>query len=472
MIHEDNNDHRVFKEASSYFAQMFQHQQLHTPAQPTGELPYLSGFWGQMLTSECLPGAVPPVHYLPYDSPYNLYPEAITADSFIAPRADHRKAWLYKILPTVSTHSPFENYPLPLFGGSADDWSELTPEPIRWNSQPLPETPTDFVHGISTIAGVGSAESRSGTALHAYACNTNMGDSCFTNADGDMLIIPQLGVICVYSEMGRLIVKVGEIVVIPRGFKFSVQLLTPVARGWISELFTGHFQLPNRGPIGTNGMAEERHFQAPVAWYENRTDITYKSIHKFGGKTFVATYDHSPYDCVGWTGNIFPVKYNLHLYNSFGTVKTDHADPSTLTVLTCPADDKGHSAVDFVAFCGRWDASEDSFKPPYYHRNFATEFNAIVSMESEYCGFEEGTTFLTPFMTGHGIAGDSYNNFYKADKEKVQQPVRLSDESLWVMVESTYQMRLTKWAVEANHRDKEYRKFWSGLKRKFDPTKK
>ena len=63
-------------------------------------------------------------------------------------------------------------------------------------------------------------------------------------------------------------VKPREIVVIPRGIKFTVECTSSI-RGYIAEVFKGHFKLPELGPLGSNGLANPRDFEVPVAYYEN-----------------------------------------------------------------------------------------------------------------------------------------------------------------------------------------------------------
>ena len=118
------------------------------------------------------------------------------------------------------------------------------------------------------------------------------------------------------------------------------------------------------------------------------------------------------------------------------------------------------SACDFVCFRGRWDISEvfiilrdtillnlsqsdctvgqqHSFRPPYYHRNAATEFNAVIRLDTPYSGFADGVHWLTPLHTPHGIGAATYNGFMdKVDEEQANTPRRLSDDSLWIMFES------------------------------------
>lgn len=42
-----------------------------------------------------------------------------------------------------------------------------------------------------------------------------------------------------------------------------------MVRGYILEVFDGHFKLPDLGPIGANGLANPRDFLTPVAHYHD-----------------------------------------------------------------------------------------------------------------------------------------------------------------------------------------------------------
>lgn len=151
---------------------------------------------------------------------------------------------------------------------------------------PLPKenTKVNFLQGILTYCGTGSAESRSGMGIHLYSCNSSMDvNEAFYSADGDLLIVPQLGNLNITTEFGKLYVTPWEIVVIPRGVKFNVEV-EGNSRGYFCEIFNGHFRPCERGPIGSNGLANERDFFAPVAWFEDRK-CEFKVTLKFAGNS-------------------------------------------------------------------------------------------------------------------------------------------------------------------------------------------
>lgn len=262
----------------------------------------------------------------------------------------------------------------------------------------------------------------------------------------------------------RLHVRVGEIFVIQRGMKFSVHLLGSDARGWITEVFGSHFKLPDRGLVGSNGLADARHIAVPTAWYEDRACQGYRLTAKFGGSLHEATLEHSPYDVVGWHGSYVPYKYNLFMFNAFGSVTWDHTDPSMHVVIHSLADDHGNSACDVAAFVPRWDATLHTFRPPYYHRNQATEFNGIVSMNGPYSGFEAGGSFLTPFFTAHGIATAGAQRSLEGNEDAVH--LSPDESSVWIMFESCYPLTVAPWAVDAEYRDRGYRDIYKGSPRR------
>jgi homogentisate 1,2-dioxygenase len=422
------------------------------------ELLYLSGFASSM-QSEALPGALPRTQNSPRPSPHGLYIESINGTAFTVKRAENRRTWLYRIRPSL-VQSRLEPVPGTRIVGRFDGCI-TAPNLMRWKALPLPpaDQPTDFLDGLATLAGAGDPDLRSGLAIHVYAASADMHERCFYDADGDLLLVPELGGLRIRTELGWLDVRPGEIAIVPRGLKFAVALADGVARGFVLEVFGSGFRLPERGPIGANGLADERHFLAPVAAFEDRAAPGYEIVAKHGGQLFRATMDHVPFDVVAWHGNHVPCKYDLARFNTLGSVSFDHPDPSILTVLTCPLDDHGNNLADVIVFPGRWEVAEHTFRPPYYHRNVATEFSGIVAMPSPYAGFERGGYFLTPSMTPHGIAGASHQKALEAGEE----PRRLPDESLWVMFESVLGLRVTPWALASSNRDDTYHDLWKDM---------
>jgi homogentisate 1,2-dioxygenase len=232
------------------------------------------------------------------------------------------------------------------------EWTEAsTPNLHVWRKASRGREDHDFVSGLTTVAGAGDANTRNGLAIHLYSMNRSMGDSCFANRDGELLLLPEEGEIRVQTELGCLQVRPGELCVVPADIRFSAEPAGSRASGLLVELFGRHLELPERGLIGANGLADERHFLTPTAQYENRTGV-FSVIVKQGGRLFRATQPHSPFDVVAWHGNYVPYKYDLELFAAYGSVRWDHPDPSILTVLTCPIADRGTSMLDLSSECG------------------------------------------------------------------------------------------------------------------------
>jgi len=442
-------------------------------------LAYQPGF-GSHFSSESLPGALPAGQNSPQVCPLGLYAEQLSGTAFTAPRVQNQRSWLYRIRPTVG-HTSQEEYPHP---GLCDSENlKVTPNQIRWapmRAGTLERGAVDFVDGMATMSAAGDAGMHEGLAIHMYFANRSMGSKrAFQNSDGDFLIVPQQGRLFITTEFGKMEVGPQEICVIQRGIKFNVSLpdsyeddgKTPkegdaaTARGYILEIFTGHFELPNLGPIGANGLANPRDFLHPVASYEDVDcpDNDYQVVNKFGGKCFSSTMDHSPFDVVAWHGNYTPYKYDLRLFNTMNSVSFDHPDPSIYTVLTCQSAVEGTAVADFVIFPPRFMVMDHSFRPPYYHRNCMTEFMGMVYGKYDAKkGFAAGGASLHSCMSAHGPDAAT---FKKASEEELK-PVYF-DGGLAFMFETCYTMKLSPWALASDCREVDYVDCWKGLPKLF-----
>src|SRR5579875_836306 len=422
----------------------------------TGEYDYQRGF-GNEFASEAVPGALPVGRNSPQRAPLGLYAEQISGTAFTQPRAVNRRTWVYRIMPSAA-HPRFSRIGNRRLRGTPFDEIEPEPNRLRWDPFPVPDGGTDFVDGLYTMAGNGDIATRAGMAVHMYAANRSMAGRYFVDADGELLFVPEHGVVLLRTELGPLAVRPGEIAVVPRGIRFRVDLPGP-ARGYLCENFGPAFTLPERGPIGANGLANERDFLAPAAAYEDLTG-TVQVVQKFGGNLWAADYDHSPLDVVGWHGNYVPYKYDTANFMVIGTVSFDHPDPSIYTVLTSPSETAGLANVDFVIFPPRWLVGEDTFRPPWFHMNVMSEFMGLVRgvYDAKPHGFVPGGMSLHNSMTPHGPDAESYTHHSTAPLE----PVRMRD-TLAFMFETRYPQRVTAWAAGLDERQDDYADCWRGL---------
>ncbi len=270
-------------------------------------LEYQSGF-GNSCSTEALPGALPVGRNSPQVCPYGLYAEQLSGTAFTVPRAESRRSWLYRIHP-AALQKPFEPF------DGAPSWQHqfgsgpVTPNRLRWNPLEIPATPTDFIEGMTTWAGNGNCDDLSGVSINLYVANRSMTRRFFYNADGEMLIVPQQGRLRLATELGLIDIEPCEIAVIPRGVRFRVELLDSTARGYMLENFGAVLRPPELGPIGSNGLANVRDFQIPVAWYED-IEGDFELIAKFTGGFWRTSLPHSPLDVVAWHGTNAPYKYD------------------------------------------------------------------------------------------------------------------------------------------------------------------
>jgi homogentisate 1,2-dioxygenase len=435
----------------------------HTDA----SLHYQSGFANDF-ASEALPGALPLGRNSPQRAPYGLYAEQLSGTAFTAPRAHNRRSWLYRIRP-AAVHMPFTQMSgETLRAKLVANFAEVPPTPpnqLRWDPLPMPAEPTDFIDGWVTMAGNGAAESMTGCAIHLYAANRSMKDRFFYSADGELLIVPQEGRLSIFTEMGKLDVAPFEIAVIPRGVRFAVTLPDDEARGYICENFGALLQLPDLGPIGSNGLANPRDFLTPHAAYEDR-EGQFELVAKFMGNLWSAQIGHSPLDVVAWHGNYAPYKYDLRRFNAIGY---DHPDPSIFLVLQSQSDTPGVDTIDFAIFPPRILAMEHTFRPPWFHRNVASEFMGLVHgvYDAKSEGFLPGGASLHNCMSGHGPDAETYE---KASTSDLSAPSRIRD-TMAFMFETRQVIRPTRSALESAQLQHEYFRCWQGLAKHFDPTK-
>ncbi len=423
---------------------------------------YLAGF-GNEHASEALPGALPVGQFSPQQVPYGLYAEKFSATAFTAPRRENRRTWLYRIRPSV-VGGPTLPYLQPALRTAP--LAEVTPpEPFRWQPLAMPAAPLDFVDGLITFAASGDAALHLGMAAHLYLANRDMGTRHFMNADGEMLLVPQQGRLIVATECGVLAVAPGDIALIPRGMKFKVDLPDGASRGYVCEQYGAGFRLPERGPVGSDGLANDRDFLAPVAAFSEASGA-YEIITKFGGQLWSSTQAHCPLDVVAWVGTSVPYQYDLGRFNSMNTVSYDHPDPSIFTVLTAPSEIPGVANVDFVIFPPRWMVAEGTFRPPWFHRNVMSEFMGLVRgvYDAREKGFEPGGASLHNAFVPHGPEAGVHAKASSA----ALAPVRLED-TLAFMFESRLLLKVAAGALARPEREPDYRHCWRGLDSHFAP---
>ncbi|MEO7402593.1 MAG: homogentisate 1,2-dioxygenase [Burkholderiales bacterium] len=434
-------------------------------ATSTAPIAYLEGF-GNEFTTEALPGALPLTQNSPQQCAYGLYAEQVSGTAFTLPRHANRRSWLYRIRPSAH-HPPFKRI---ADGCITNDFAAepTSPNQLRWDPLPLPTKPTDFLDGLVTMAGNGSPADQTGAAVYMYAANRSMTDRFFANSDGELLIVPQQGRLRIATEMGRLDIEPQEIAVIPRSVRFKVELPAGKARGYMCENFGAPFRLPDLGVIGSNGLAHARHFQSPVAWYEDRNGRV-QLINKFLGKLWATELDHSPLDVVAWHGNLAPYKYDLRRFNTIGSISFDHPDPSIFLVLQSASDTPGIDMIDFAIFPPRWLVMEHTFRPPWFHRNIASEFMGLVAgtYDAKAAGFIPGSASLHNCMAGHGPDAAT---FERASTKDISEPDRPA-ETMAFMFETKLVLRPTKFALAAKELQTDYYKSWTNIPKRFDPGK-
>lgn len=429
---------------------------------------YMSGF-GNDFETEALTGALPQGQNSPQRPPYGLYAEQLSGSPFTAPRGVNERSWLYRIRPSVRHISHFAPLDMPGWVSAPNVWDQSPPlAPLRWSPAPIPDEQLSWITGMRTMSTAGDVNTQTGSAIHVYNVTADMVDEVLINADGEMLVVPEVGGLIIVTEFGRIDIEPGEIAVLPRGLKYRVSKQSGNARGYVCENYGAKFTLPNRGPIGANCLANPRDFKTPVAAYED-SDTPHRVVMKWCGRFFACDIDHSPLDVVAWHGNYAPYTYDLRTFSPVGAIAFDHPDPSIFTVLTAPSETEGTANIDFVIFPERWLVAEHSFRPPWYHMNTMSEFMGLIYgvYDAKPEGFVPGGMSLHNTMLPHGPDADAFTAASNTDLE----PVKL-ENTLAFMFESRFPQHVTQHAAQLPTLQTDYPEVWGDLRKHFDPTRR
>ena len=425
---------------------------------------YMPG-WGSHFESEALPGALPLGMNSPQRCPYGLYGEQLSGTAFTANPPE--RSWCYRIRPSVKHSSRYQRIDLPYWKSAPhkpDGVSSLGQ--YRWNPVPHSKTPLTWLTGMRTMTTAGDVHTQIGMAAHIYLVTQSMVDSYVYSADSELLVVPQEGRLRFATELGLIDIEPKEIAIIPRGLVHRVEVLEGPCRGFVCENYGQKFDLPHRGPIGANCLANPRDFKAPVAAYEDRETASTLTI-KWCGQFHMTRIGQSPLDVVAWHGNYAPYKYDLRNYCPVGAVLFDHPDPSIFTVLTAPSGQAGTANIDFVLFRERWLVAENTFRPPWYHKNIMSELmgNIYGQYDAKPEGFTPGGMSLHNMMLPHGPDRDAFERASRANLEP-----RKLDNTMSFMFETRFPQQLTRFAGQEAPLQDDYIDCWDSLERTFDPA--
>jgi len=427
---------------------------------------YMPGF-GNDFETEALPGALPQGMNSPQKCEYGLYGEQLSGTAFTAPSHQNERTWCYRIRPSVKHSHRYEKIDVPNWVAAPNVLPDvMSLGQYRWNAVPHSDEKNTWITGLHTMTTAGDVNTQVGLATHIYLVNESMVDDYFYSADSELLIIPQEGQLRFYTELGIIDIEPKEIAIIPRGLVYRVEVISGPARGFVCENYGQKFQLPGRGPIGANCMANSRDFKTPVAAFEDRevpSTLTVKWCGQFH-KTHIA---QSPLDVVAWHGNYAPVKYDLRNYCPIGAILFDHPDPSIFTVLTSPSGQEGTANIDFVLFRERWMVAENTFRPPWYHKNIMSELmgNIYGIYDAKPEGFVPGGISLHNMMLPHGPDLGAFEGASNAELG----PEKL-DNTMSFMIESRFPQHLTDYAANRAPLQDDYIDCWTSLEKKFDGT--
>ncbi|MCT4683335.1 MAG: homogentisate 1,2-dioxygenase [Roseicyclus sp.] len=437
---------------------------IQAPSLPGPHEGYMPGFANDFET-EALPGALPQGMNSPQKCNYGLYGEQLSGTAFTANPPE--RTWTYRIRPSVKHSARYAKVELPYWKSAPNvDPDVISLGQYRWDPVPLADTPLTWLTGMRTMTTAGDVNTQVGMAAHVYLVTASMVDDYFYSADSELLVVPQEGRLRFCTELGIIDLQPQEIAILPRGLVYRVEVLEGPCRGFVCENYGQKFELPGRGPIGANCLANPRDFKAPVAAYEDR-EVPSRLTIKWCGQFHVTEIGQSPLDVVAWHGNYAPYKYDLTTYCPVGAILFDHPDPSIFTVLTAPSGVPGTANIDFVLFRERWLVAEDTFRPPWYHKNIMSELmgNIYGQYDAKPRGFVPGGMSLHNMMLPHGPDRDAFEGASNAELK----PHKL-DNTMSFMFETRFPQHLTAFAAKEAPLQDDYIDCWDSLEKKFDGT--
>ncbi len=426
----------------------------------------MPGF-GNDFETEALPGALPQGQNSPQKCRYGLYAEQLSGTPFTAPRGQNERSWCYRIRPSVRHTSTFRKISMPYWKTAPHVLGDvISLGQYRWDPVPAAGEDLTFLTGMRTMTTAGDVNTQTGMAAHIYLATCSMQDEYFYSADSELLVVAQLGALRFCTEMGIIDIVPGEIAILPRGLMFRCEVPDGPARGFVCENYGSKFDLPGRGPIGANCLANPRDFKTPVAAFEDRETASTVTV-KWCGGFHRCEIGHSPLDIVAWHGNYAPCKYDLSTFSPVGAVLFDHPDPSIFTVLTAPSGFEGTANVDFILFRDRWNVAEHTFRPPWYHKNIMSELMGNIHgvYDAKPEGFVPGGISLHNMMLPHGPDRDAFESATNAEL----RPAKM-DNTMSFMLETRFPQHLTRFAAEEAPLQQDYIDCWAPLARKFDGT--
>jgi homogentisate 1,2-dioxygenase len=422
----------------------------------------MPGF-GNDFETEALPDALPQGQNSPQKCNYGLYAEQLSGTAFTATRPE--RTWCYRIRPSVKHTSRFTKIDVPYWKSAPNvDPDVISLGQYRWDPVPVGEGALTWITGMRTMTTAGDVNTQVGMAAHIYLVTQSMQDEYFFSADSELLVVPQEGRLRFCTELGVIDLEPKEIAILPRGLVYRVEVLEGPCRGFVCENYGQKFELPGRGPIGANCMANPRDFKSPVAAFEDR-DAKSRVVVKWCGQFHETWIGHSPLDVVAWHGNYAAYKYDLRTYSPVGAILFDHPDPSIFTVLTAPSGQPGTANIDFVLFRERWMVAEHSFRPPWYHKNIMSELmgNIYGQYDAKPQGFIPGSVSLHNMMLPHGPDRPAF----EGASNTPLKPEKL-DNTMSFMFETRFPQHLTEFAAKEAPLQDDYIDCWNGLDKKFD----
>ncbi|MFC6439424.1 homogentisate 1,2-dioxygenase [Bowmanella sp. JS7-9] len=184
------------------------------------------------------------------------------------------------------------------------------------------------------------------------------------NADGDDLLFVHAGEGTLFCDYGRLPVRDGDYIVIPRSTTWRLEVTSPLTILMI-EATNDSYQLPEKGMVGNHAVFDPAVLDIPQideAFLAQQDENEWQVDVKRHGQVSTITYPFNPLDAQGWHGDLCVVKLNWRDIRPLMSHRY-HLPPSAHTTFV---------AQRFVVctFVPRpIESDPGALKVPFYHNN-------------------------------------------------------------------------------------------------------
>ncbi len=244
------------------------------------------------------------------------------------------------------------------------------------------------------------------------------------NADGDELIFVHEGEGDLFCDFGRLELREGDYLVLPRGTMWRIEPRGTLVALLIEATGSG-YRLPERGPLGHHAVFDPAILEVPRlddAFRAQQSEDTWQVSVKSRGRLSTITYPFNPLDAVGWKGTLLPVALNWRDIRPVVSARY-HLPPSVHATFET-------EGFVICTFCPRpLETDPGALKLPFFHSN--DDYDEVIFYhKGEFMsrdGIGPGMISFHPRGFSHGPHPAAYAAAERAERQATDEVAVMID---------------------------------------------